>query len=566
MILVLPAAIYVFALTYVYGSVTIIWLDRFLAEAKRQPVPLPVVNITGLIVLAEIAGYLSLFMKIGLAANIIVLLMGMALYLGNRNAIHHLVQSHFRIARSANKFAAGIFFVLCGLVLIEAVDRPKVGDTGLYHLQTIKWIASYGVVPGLGNLHGMYALNSMWYPLSALFGFAFLGIQSLHIVNGMLFLFAVGFFLGGVTDLLNGSTALSSIVKAVAFPFSLFAYKPDIGSPSTDLPVALLIWITFILCLENVNPDQTVRSRTVNVVLAALIAYVLTVKLAAIPMAMLYLYLCYLQYKAKRWADLGLQIGLGVAILAPWLVRNVILSGYLVYPFPYIDLFKADWKMPYDSVIAEKRVNHGWARLPDSRWKESLDMPLAEWIPEWLKLQRPYKLTIVAAFLLMPVYLAMTLFRMRGTGWKDVRMILYGIACSGVIFWFANAPDPRFGFGFIFIALVIPIAPFIQRIVARFRDASSVGMLSILILYLALQSYRSIRVLPKTTDILWAPVPYPIESLWSERLGNRVFYGAMTGFCWDAPLPCTPILNRRMRPRGDNLESGFRIDQTKAVR
>lgn len=96
----------------------------------------------------------------------------------------------------------------------------------------------------------------MWYPLSALFGLSFLGMQSLHVVNGIVFIFAIGFFLRGTTDISNGSSALTSIIKAAAIPFSFFAYKPQIGSPSTDMPAALLVWITCLLFLENINDDQ----------------------------------------------------------------------------------------------------------------------------------------------------------------------------------------------------------------------------------------------------------------------------------------------------------------------
>ena len=158
----------------------------------------------------------------------------------------------------------------------------------------------------------------------------------------MLFIFAVGFFLRGVTDILDGFSALTSIIKAAAIPFSLFVYKSQIGSPSTDMPAALLIWVAFILCLENVNAAQRFRSHTINAIIVVLTLYAFTIKLSALPVAILCLYLFYLHFKIKRWAEVWLQIGLGLAIVIPWIARNIILSGYLVYPFPYIDLFNVD--------------------------------------------------------------------------------------------------------------------------------------------------------------------------------------------------------------------------------
>jgi hypothetical protein len=244
-----------------------------------------------------------------------------------------------------------------------------------------------------------------------------------------------------------------------------------------------------------------------------------------------------------------------LVILIPWVVRNIILSGYLIYPFPYIDLFNVDWKLPYQYVIAEKLGNHGWARLPGPHWRESLDMSLSEWIPKWLDwVSYRFKITIIATFLAMLIYIPIAMLRLRRqTGWTNTREILYLIGCIGVIYWFTNAPDPRFGWGFIFIAFIIPVAPLIQQIVVRFKAASRLCMLSILILYILNQSYISIRSMPKTIDIFFSPVPYPIEELWSERIGNIAFYGARTGFCWDAPITVYTYFERSDIPKRRQL-------------
>jgi hypothetical protein len=570
MILIIPALLYIFALTFIYGSVAVISLDKLLAPPNKHNAPLSIVNIIGIVVLAVMTGYLSLFMKIGMVANIVMSVTAIVLYLVNRTEINHLAERYLSGVRTANRFAIVIFLLLCVLVLIETADQPKVGDSGLYHIQTIKWIERFGVVPGLGNLHGMYALNSMWYPLSALFGFSFFGVESLHIVNGALFIFAGGFFLGGVTDILTGSNSLVSLIKAAAIPFSLFVYKSQIGSPATDLPVALLLWIVFILCLENVDHVHNLRSNATNVIVIAIAFYVLTIKLSALPIAILCLYLFYRQYKQRKWLDLCVQIGVGLIILVPWIARNIILSGYLAYPFPYIDVFKFDWKLSYQYVIEEKLSNHGWARLPGPQWKDSLNMSPLEWIPKWLGwLPYLYKVTIVATFCILLIYLGLIISRIlrRSAVKTNARDILYLVACIGVVYWFTNAPDPRFGFGFIFIALVIPIALLIQPFMVRLRVALRPCVLPILILYILYHGYLSIQLVPKDKNFLFWPRPYPTEELQSKLVDHIVVYSPIkTDQCWDAPLPCTPILNDQLRPRGDSVAAGFRIIRTEPTR
>ena len=562
-LLVLPL-IYIFVLTFIYGLAVIILFDKLLQSADKQDVPLSIVNITGMIVLAVMAGYLSLFMKIGMVANIIVSLMAMALYLVNRTEINRLAKGYLCHVRTANRLGLIIFLFVCALALIESANQPKVGDSGLYHVPTIKWIENYGIVPGLGNLHGIYAFNSMWHPLSALFGFSFFGIESLHILNGTLIIFAFGFFLGGVTDILNGSSSITSIIKAGAIPFSLYVYRPQIGSPAVDLPAALLIWVAFILCLENVNSAQTFRSRTTNVIIATLALFVFTIKLTVIPVAILYLYFFFMQYKFKRWPELWLQIGLVLIILAPWEARNIILSGYLVYPLPHIDLFNVDWKLPYQYVMDEKLATQGWARLPGPNWKESLDMPLLELIPKWFAwLPHQYKLTIAVTTIITAGYLLWILCNVKQTqlySLKEPTNIVYLTAFAGTLYWFMMAPEPRYVFGFTFFMCALPIVPLLQRLVVQFPLLTRVLMLAVVLIVLLQNGYMSIRDMAGTADIIFRPAPYPSEELSTKLIDNTVFYSpTKTDQCWYAPLPCTPIFQKKLSLRGSGLESGFRI-------
>lgn len=126
-------------------------------------------------------------------------------------------------------------------------------------------------------------------------------------------------------------------------------------------------------------------------------------------------------------------------------------------------------------------------------------MSLSEWIPKWLDwVNYRYKIPIIATFLGMLVYIPMMALRSRKQARStNTSEILYLIGCIGVIYWFSNAPDPRFGWGFIFIAFIIPVGPLIQQIVVQFKAASRLCMLSMLILYILNQSHISICSLPK---------------------------------------------------------------------
>jgi hypothetical protein len=204
-------------------------------------------------------------MKIGAVANVAVLTCALLLYLLRRAEVNDLVRHQILGLRRAPLLVSVAFSLVCALAVMEIVQQPKDGDTGLYHLQTIKWIEAYGAVPGLGNLHEAYAWNSMWYPLHVLFGFSFLNIPTVLVVNGAIFVVGMGYFLGGVTDVIARPVSFTSIVKA-ALPLCnrhrLGLHRHARGAPA-DRPAArqnaVRIW-----CARRPLPDRVRRCRVLG--------------------------------------------------------------------------------------------------------------------------------------------------------------------------------------------------------------------------------------------------------------------------------------------------------------
>ena len=56
-----------------------------------------------------------------------------------------------------------------------------------------------------------------------------------------------------------------------------------------------------------------------------------------------------------------------LCIVIPWLIRNYYLSGYLIYPFPSVDIFNPIWKIPIKDLITEKQLvsSYAWIQKYD---------------------------------------------------------------------------------------------------------------------------------------------------------------------------------------------------------
>lgn len=74
------------------------------------------------------------------------------------------------IKELAGNFSAGPLLGVTALTLGVASYCSQVivwYDTRLYHLQVIKWLSEYGLVPGLGLIHTRFGYPSSWFSLAA---------------------------------------------------------------------------------------------------------------------------------------------------------------------------------------------------------------------------------------------------------------------------------------------------------------------------------------------------------------------------------------------------------------
>lgn len=102
-------------------------------------------------------------------------------------------------------------------------------------------------------------------------------------------------------------------------------------------------------------------------VLCLLAVWTVTVKLSAGLLVILAVYPAALLICQKKWGQIFLFLGAGILIVLPFLVRNVIVSGYLIYPYSSIDLFNVDWKMAASFAAYDSREIMAWGRGMTSR-------------------------------------------------------------------------------------------------------------------------------------------------------------------------------------------------------
>ena len=402
MIITLLSWIIILFMSYSTGRVLI----RFIAPNSFDGTSkFDVYVVAGLLCLNVYAQIYSIFSNVGKAAFCLIFAIAVLcmifqlIYIAKRTI--HKPNGTFQTWQLCTVFVVTMWV---GLYTMKA---PSFGDTYLYHAQAIRWIEEYGVVPGLGNLHNRFAYNSACMPLHALFSFSWFFEQPLHAVNGFLGCFFVGYAL--ITNKLftKSESRLSDMLKCAILVY-VFVSRINISSPNSDMPAMLIV--LYVMCKWSECNESHEDSQSYGVI-CLFAAWAVSIKLSAASCMMLILYPAVMLFREKRWKTIIIDVVSGIIIVAPWLIRGVIISGYLLYPYSGIDLFNFDWKMPVDVVDYDRKELIVWGRgIKDvSRFDESI----VQWFGTWDSSQMlRNKIFIIAGFLATSILIILRLIKL----------------------------------------------------------------------------------------------------------------------------------------------------------
>ena len=259
-----------------------------------------------------------------------------------------------------------LFLAVLVLLMAYGTSRGYMHvDTGLYHAQAIRWIEEYGVVPGLGNLHSRFAYNSAAFSsvchLWACAGWPGGSWTGEHACRTGLSGVAGGNQCCGLDRLAKQKRVLVSDFVRVGAIYYLTVLYREMVSPASDYFAMLLLFYILIAWLDLLERREA--SVTPYALLSLLLVFTITVKLSAAVMLLLVLKPAVMLLKEKRWKEIALYIGLGVLTALPWLIRGVLISGWLFYPFTFLDLFPVDWKIEKGYADCDSKEIQVFARL-----------------------------------------------------------------------------------------------------------------------------------------------------------------------------------------------------------
>lgn len=414
-------------------------------------------TVCGVVITTVYAQFFSLFYKVGLIANLILLALCVFIVFRNKKIVLEYVYCIKRVVFSWE----GVLYLGVILFFAFAASRGLFHtDTNIYHAQAIHWYEEIGVVKGLGNLQWHFAYNSSSFAFAALFSLSFLGLRSFHCTTGYVAALFCVWALYYMKDFFSHKRHVTDLC-CITILFYALVNLTGFMSPASDY--VTMFFALYLIARWSQEIESGQNDIAAYALLSVLAVFLCTLKLSAGPIVLLVIYPAIYLIKERRFKSIILYILLGCITLMPFLIRNVLISGWLLYPFPSLDLFHVDWKIPERFVLIDSAQIKVWGKcLYDIAL---VDMPMKEWVPIWWSSQERYAQMLIycniLAVCLDVVILLHHLFKKDKINYNLVLLNIVVVICSAA--WFVLAPFIRYGLSFLLATPMMSVGMWLHK-------------------------------------------------------------------------------------------------------
>lgn len=520
--------------------------------------------VTGLIVAALFGQLVSLFHSTRFENSIPLFILLFLWGISNKNYTK-IIASNILKAVHLPPFLIVTAVSLYLLFLLLSAGPTLMDDSESYHIQMVKWIQEYGTVPGLANLHSRYGFHSSWFNTAALFS-----------PHGNKNYFTA----------LNSFTGSLFTLQVLWFSYKNFiSNKLTLAFSSTVLILFILVFWPFLRAnMQNLNYDYIFSICTVVILLATIEkkestllpvlflwpVFLITVRVLYFPALIMTFYAIYHLVKQRKTHQLFVLAVTAIVLVFPFLIRNIILSGYPLYPSTIGKFLNFDWDVPHkqiDSLLTYikyyNRTNTRYLTI-----SETQKTPFPFWVGNWARYLFYYD-KILLSLSIPGIILAAA--RIRKNQFTTFQKLFSGFLIIQTIVWFTVAPDPRFIYGIFFSWLFLSAFFFAELFHNKFHfffkvltKVSFVFIISFS-LFMTIQkvlqekiyrNYLSPSELPKPEvtkfkiDSITFSIPHKFGNNWNSR-------------CYALPVPCVYDSLSGVKLRGKDISDGFYINEIK---
>ena len=453
------------------------------------------------------------------------------------------------------------------LISVLGAGPLMMDDTESYHIQCIKWIQEWGTVPGLANLHERYGFNSGWFAFAALFTPQHTVYNYYTLANGVFSVWISVYLLqaafpGRQEAGRAGSLPLACFAVLITALFCWPMIRGNAATANYDFITTGLVIVGLVELIRLTQTGRYWKSLLPEGVVWPF--FLFTVRIINFPLLLFSLPALVYLIRGKSYRLLIPCLLLAAGLVLPFLLRNVLLSGFLFFPAYQIDLFSVDWKA--DPALTKElvhyikyfnRINNIFLPI-----RKTAQLRFADWFPLWFRY-----LSFADKLVLAGGLAGYGRWVMRQKGWgRPVPALQFfaGVMLLQLFSWFLVAPDPRFVYGPLLAGIFLLFySNSGSRLQAYYLKRQMLLQNSLLLVLLAYTLVKFALSKDYHQPLQPIPIPVPVTRIvWVDSIRLQIPQKIGTNWnarCYATGLPCLYKLDPRLRARGKSIRAGFTI-------
>lgn len=406
----------------------------------------------------------SLFYRVNIEANLVLILLLAVYAIWQRKYIAGILGVWKEDSAYLGKWKFAVYAMLILAVMVFAISGSgpaKLIDTDWYHAQTIRWIEEYGCVKGVANLFYALGFNNAQHYFDALFSMVWAFGQSIKGSGGFFGMIIFAHGLWRIARFQKHTRHIADFLAIWEMGYSIIvtAFYTDPYVDTLPNIIVLFIMTEWIALIEE-KSEETVWFGFY----CLLAVFAVVCKTSVAPVVFLTVYAVYLLIKQKKAIQILWYLGIGFVIAVPFVITNIITSGYMIYLLTAIDLFDVNWKI--NAGVLQYCVDDmvATARNVMASHDEVLNCGL-KWVPDWFANE---SISHQILYVVIAVFVLFDLLQI-GIGVakkKDLDFpMLWPRICVyiGLVYWFFTIPQVKYCWAFLILATALTPMYYLEK-------------------------------------------------------------------------------------------------------
>ncbi len=523
-----------------------------------------ITSFLGLFLATVLGSLFAIFYRINIEFHLMLFSINLILVIKFKNEIKQVYSSLFKEIKSFIFPLKIIFVTLTLLIIAQCATKPYIIDNESYYIQTIKWINEYGFVKGLANLHLFFGQTSGWHISQSVFNFSFL-YKNFNDLSGFCLLLGTLFSIQKLNNYFKNESKIDLIFGL--FPLANVFFFQFISAPSPDIAVYVLTFIVFYLFIENYKECFISNFNLISIILL----FILFIKSTSIVLIVIPVLLLISNFRLLKFKIVPISI-ISISILFLFLIRNIIITGYPLFPTTFFINNSLDFAVPENLVkfYFNETKYYGFFLSSQEYHSFSNYQKFIKWL-SMSKIDGFFNIFSITVLIITPCFIYK--FINKKSFWT-----LYFIVIIQMIVLFFSSPQFRFFIHLIlFLSFIIFASLFYKKSTILLFNYLSI-LLIIIILFFPI-SYKSLtqnKLISKNSNFSINNLVFPhnnskVKNTYQKiKIGNLNYNSPINNdFFWgngNGKLPCVnqqqlnyfeKYFNVIPQMRTTNLKDGF---------